>query len=131
LELHPGKDLYDRPLLEMPDAVEVEGDTEEWQSYEIEKIIKDRTRRFGRKAKPIKEYLIRWKGYGAEYDEWYGEDMLDNAKELVAEYKHSIQKGKHPEGTSDKTSTGDMVIKDGTADRQKSGRRSTRLNSRA
>jgi hypothetical protein len=34
---------------------------------------------------------VRWKGYGAEFDQWYGIDLLDHATELVDDYerKHS------------------------------------------
>ena len=32
------------------------------------------------------EYLVRWAGYGPEYDVWYNVKDLDNAPKLVKEY---------------------------------------------
>jgi hypothetical protein len=29
---------------------------------------------------------VRWKGYGPEYDEWYGINLLEDAAEMVARY---------------------------------------------
>jgi hypothetical protein len=81
-----GSDPFDRTRPDHPPAVYVEGDDEEWTSYEIEKLVDKRTRRYGR-GKPITEYKVRWKGYGIEFDEWYGEDLLQNAQEMIREYE--------------------------------------------
>ena len=32
------------------------------------------------------EYLVRWKGYGAQDNVWYPETELDNARELVDDF---------------------------------------------
>jgi len=64
----------------------VEGDTDEWKFYNIKKLIKKRVRRYGR-DKPIIEYLVRWQGYDPEFDEWYGEDLLDKIKKLITTFK--------------------------------------------
>ena len=89
-----GTDPYQRPTPDHPDSIFVEGDTAEWESSEIEKLVDRRVRRYG-KGPLIKEYLVRWKGYGPEWDEWYGEDLLDNAMELVQAYEE-----KNPAGSS-------------------------------
>jgi hypothetical protein len=64
---------------------------DEWHSYEIESLVGHRFRRYGR-GEPISKYLTRWKGYGPEFDRWYDEDILDEAKDLVDEYrsKHGV-----------------------------------------
>ena len=36
-------------------------------------------RKYG--GKQLTEYLVRWKGWGPEWDLWYGEDLLEDAKE--------------------------------------------------
>lgn len=85
-----GIDPYNRPI---PDAstgpVPQEGDTDEYKSYEIEKILDKRQRRYGR-GKPRTEYLVRWKGYGAAYDTWYPEYALGDAQELVDEFNRVL-----------------------------------------
>ena len=79
------KDPYERPRPTHPDSVEVEGDTEEWKSYEVEKVVKKRIRRYGNR--PIAQYLIRWLGYGPEYDEWRSLSALGDCMELVEEFE--------------------------------------------
>ena len=82
-----GKDPYSRPTDDGKDVEPViqEGDTEEWKSWEIEKLVDKRTIRYG-KGKSETEYLVQWKGFGPAYNEWYPVRLLQNAKELMAEY---------------------------------------------
>jgi hypothetical protein len=83
-----GDDPYERPTPEVIEPIPTEGDTEEWKSWEIEKLVDKRTRKFGR-GRPQTEYLVRWKGYGPAYDEWYPTNLLENAKQLIAQYEDS------------------------------------------
>ncbi|OWZ65053.1 hypothetical protein AYX14_04161 [Cryptococcus neoformans] len=48
--------------------------------YEVEKVIKHRG-----KGKNI-EFLVRWKGYGPEYDTWEPTENVASAEEAVAAY---------------------------------------------
>ena len=80
------KDPFQRPMPTNPGPVHMEGDTEDLQSWEIEKLLNKRTRT--RKGKKIVQYQVRWLGWGPEWDQWYDLDKLDNAKELVEEYEH-------------------------------------------
>ena len=59
---------------------------DEWKSFYIKKLLDRRLRRYGR-GKQIIEYLVKWTGYGPEFNEWYGEDLLDSAVELMLEYE--------------------------------------------
>ena len=60
----------------MPVALEVDGEDE----YELEKILG------ARKRKGSRQYLVKWKGYPENYDQWEPEENLGNAEELVREY---------------------------------------------
>ena len=90
--LPPGEDPYKRRVNDHPPPIEEEDGTEdnnldkEWKSFYIEKLLDKRLRRYGR-GKKIIEYLVKWTGYGPEFNEWYGEDLLDNAVESMLEYE--------------------------------------------
>ena len=57
--------------------IEIEG-VEEW---EVERILNKR------KVRGVKKYLVQWKGFMAENDIWEKKEDLENAKELVDEFK--------------------------------------------
>ena len=59
-------DPFDRPRPNYPPSVFVEGDTELFKFYEIDRILNKRTIRKGRGI--ATEYLLKWKEYGLEYD---------------------------------------------------------------
>lgn len=67
LEPWPGIDSFDRPLSQKPDSVFVEGDTDEYKFYEIDRLLNKRVRRRGKGYST--DYLLRWQGYGLEYDQ--------------------------------------------------------------
>ncbi|EAL17174.1 hypothetical protein CNBN1990 [Cryptococcus deneoformans B-3501A] len=60
-----------------PSPIEVEGDLE----YEVECIL---DHRFYRKRR---QFLIKWLGYSAEHNSWEPETALENASEIVDQYK--------------------------------------------
>jgi len=75
-----GERFPTRPTrLHAPPAVSA--DTNGVASYEVESVLAQRGGR-GRK-----ELLVRWKGYGAEHDEWQPRsELVRTASELVAEF---------------------------------------------
>ena len=84
---NPEKDPYKRPRPTNPPPVMVEpGD---WQPYEVEKILNRRERRYSR-GKRLTEYLVCWKGYGPEHNEWYGEDLLGDCLEIILDFKKQL-----------------------------------------
>jgi len=62
---------------EQPAPVIIEGE-EEW---EVERILNKR------KVRGRDKYLVRWKGFTAEYDTWEGRENLKNAKEAIKEFE--------------------------------------------
>jgi hypothetical protein len=50
--------------------------------WEIDGIVEHKRSRSG-----ATEYLVRYKGYGPEYDEWLGEESLDTAVGAIKEYR--------------------------------------------
>lgn len=85
LEPWPGIDPYQRPLPDKPDSVFVEGDTPEFKSYEVQALLNRRVTTRGKGQST--EYLVRWKGYGPEYDQWYNVKHLDDARDLIQDYE--------------------------------------------
>ena len=91
LEPAPGSDPYRRPVPDHPDSVFVEGDTPEFKSYVVERLLNKRSRQAGRGGKGhIVEYLVRWLGYGPAYDTWYNVKDLENCMDLVQEYEEDL-----------------------------------------
>ena len=65
-------------------------DFDELLEYKVEVIIAD-WRKKGRKGRYVVEYLIRFKGYNANSDEWLNSKQLRNAPEVL-EVWHKKQK---------------------------------------
>ena len=86
LEPDSTEDPYGRPRPDHPDAVEMEGDTPRWKSYEVERVTDKRYRNYN--GKDVAQYLLRWKGYGPEWDVWRSITKLGNCMELVEEYEN-------------------------------------------
>ena len=74
----PDADPFRRPRPEQSDSIYVEGDTATSKSWEIERIIDKKITKGGRVR-----YLIRWTGYGPEFDQWMTVKQLTNAPELI------------------------------------------------
>ena len=57
---------------------------EKVEEWEIERILNKR------KIRGVERYLVQWKGFIAESDTWEREEDLENAKELVDEFKRRL-----------------------------------------
>jgi len=64
-----------------PKPVIIKGEKE----FEVEKILNKRT------IRGKKKFLVRWKDYTVEEDTWESRKNLENAKELVEEFKREYR----------------------------------------
>ena len=78
--LFPGYDPYDRPKFNHPPVIETKNDTPTYQSYEIEKLVDRRTRRYN-ETKMV-QYLIKWFGHNPVHNQWKSFSALDNCFDL-------------------------------------------------
>jgi hypothetical protein len=84
VHLEPAKeDSYARTTRPPPDIIhDDEGSHEEW---EIEEILRSRWK--DKKNKRFKQYYVKWKGYGPEYNEWLDADDLKNSPDLIQAFE--------------------------------------------
>jgi len=81
VHLEPAKDdPFSREVVPPP-PVEVEGE----EYWKIETIIRRELRGRGRNRRI--HYLVRWKGYGPEFDEWLPVEEMEHSGELVEEFE--------------------------------------------
>jgi hypothetical protein len=65
----------------LPPPLELAGDN---NVFELERILLHRDVKRGRRV--VREFLLKWLGYGAEHNTWEPERNLLNCKELLKEY---------------------------------------------
>ena len=84
-------DFYDKKRFDHFETVKVnEMSNTNWKkNYEIKKIMNRRLKVFDRKF--ILQYLIKWKRYDVEFDEWKTLSFLKKCLKLIKNYerKHS------------------------------------------
>jgi cephalosporin-C deacetylase-like acetyl esterase len=78
----------------------MEGDTDKYKSYEVEKVIAKRMLPKKGKRAARTEYLIKWKGYDDQWNQWMAQDQLDHAQDLVQEYEAKMKGEAEPHGTA-------------------------------
>ena len=82
-------DSYNRSKSNYLDEMKVESlfNIVYWKFYEVEKLIDKRTRKFDRIF--VIQYLVRWREYDFEYDEWRSIIIFDNVMNLVEVYERA------------------------------------------
>ena len=86
--LLPAEDPFGRLRPKHLPLVFVEGNTDVVKSFEIDRLLNKRTVKKDRDH--AVKYLVRWTGYGPEWDRWYNIKDLNNAAKLVHSYKEGI-----------------------------------------
>jgi hypothetical protein len=94
------QDSYKRIKLDHLDFVFVKKDIETYKSYEIERILNKRTRQY-EKIK-MNQYLIRWKRYESEFDEWKSLSDLKNCIDLIKDFERKKKTDSHKKTKSHK-----------------------------
>jgi len=82
--LEPWRSRDGAEELPMPVHLE-EGEAPEW---EVEAVLNKRTH------KGKVEYLVKWKGWPVEYDQWEPEENLEGAPDLLREFHASVSQPK-------------------------------------
>jgi hypothetical protein len=89
-QLEPASDdSYKRRRLDHLDFVFVKEDIETNKFYEIERILNKRTRQY-EKIK-VNQYLIRWKKYESEFDEWKNLSELKHCIDLMKDFERETR----------------------------------------
>jgi hypothetical protein len=76
--------FFDRFRSINSDFVKMNEDTSTRRSYEVERILKERIRKYEKIT--IKQYLIKWKDWESEHNTWESEKNCENVKHLIAKF---------------------------------------------
>ena len=83
------QDSYNRSKSDHSDAVKVDENIEHEKSYEVERILIKRIRKYERTA--VTQYLIKWLDYESEFNEWKFFSALDHCLKLIEKFEQSAQ----------------------------------------
>ena len=82
------EDFYHRLRSNHSDVINIEEDTSQWRFYEMKRIIDKRMRIYNNKK--IVQYLLRWKEYDSEWNEWRNIIKLNNCMNLIENYENKF-----------------------------------------
>ena len=80
---------YNRSRSNHFETIEMKGDTSRWRSWEVERIVDKRIRKYDNKN--VTQYQIHWKGYDSKHDVWRSIIKLDNCMNLVEKYETRVR----------------------------------------
>ena len=52
--------------------------------YTVDRVLDHRDKRIGRRS--VREYLVKWTGYGPEHNTWEPQTNMSSATEAIADY---------------------------------------------
>ena len=82
------KNSYERPRSTHSNSIHMKGDTENWKSYVIEKMMNKRQRRYEKTM--ITQYRIKWEEYDDEWNEWRSLAALNEYMNLMKNYERQL-----------------------------------------
>jgi hypothetical protein len=71
------------------DSIETESDTSRKKSYEIERILKKRSRKYDRIT--LIEYLMQWKNWESKHNSWVTRKDCENVADLILKFENRIK----------------------------------------
>ncbi len=77
-------DFFDKLRSINSDLVEMKEDTSTKRSYEIERVLKKRIRKYEKIT--MKQYLIKWKDWKSKHNTWESKKNCENVKHLIAKF---------------------------------------------
>ncbi len=83
-------DSFNKSRLTNSDFVEMNEDTSTKRSYEVERILKERIRKYEKIT--VRQYLIKWKDWESKHNTWKSEKNCENAKHLIAKFHNREKK---------------------------------------
>ena len=89
LEFYSSENLYQRSKSDYSNEIKIEKllNTKQKNNYEMKNLINRRQRTFDKIT--VKQYLVHWKDYESEYDEWKSIIKLIDFLKLVKQYESS------------------------------------------
>ena len=103
------ENLYSRLRSNHSNFVEIEDDISQWKSWEVERIVDKRFRKYDKKQ--MTQYQIHWKEYDLEHDVWRSIIKLDNCMKLIEEYESRMKTQRHFQNNHQSFSTRQRRIK--------------------
>jgi hypothetical protein len=82
-------DSFNKSRFINSESVEMNEDTSTKRLYEVERILKERIRKYEKIT--VRKYLIKWKDWESKHNIWKSEKNCENAKHLIAKF-HNRQK---------------------------------------
>ena len=79
-------DFFNRTRSDQSDSVFVEKNTNRVKSWKIERLINKRQIK-----RRDDEYLVKWKNWKLQYDEWRNLSKLDDAQDFVQNYENALR----------------------------------------
>jgi hypothetical protein len=80
-------DFFDRFRSINSELVETNENTSSKRSYEVERILKERIRKYEKIS--VKQFLVKWKDWESKHNTWESKKNCENVKHLITKFHNS------------------------------------------